>query len=477
MGWTAGEECRDRCDVEPAWSGHDEPARNPTRRTVDPATSHRRVRSAGGARGAEERAHLRTARTTPHRPRPDHAPPAPSPARLGKDAPEAGRDAREGRLDHGVAAHAGARRAAADGAAARRDPDQAGICHRGPDAAGAVPADERPVSGPDAAADRSGAGQVDQPDLCRPQRRRPGVAGRPDAHRGDERPLGSRGGRGAGAVHRLRHPGGHELAARDSGRDHATLLTHCRRRRGRCAREPRTGARHRRPRPRQGIHGAEPPRRRHRPPDLQHCHQPRLQRRPHGAAVAQPPPHPLPHRRRAARARPGPAAAGVQRERAVDRVAREDPGQTRHRRAPTAAGRQLQAARRRTVGRHARLRPARVGDAELLRRERGGAHPRSTAGAEVDRQPQVRATGARAAEEAAVAHLGHRPHHRPDGVGQEHHALRGAAVASTARKSASSPPRIRSNTSTSSSASRRWTSGSATPSRATCARSSATTPR
>ena len=74
-------------------------------------------------------------------------------------------------------------------------------------------------------ADRSGAGQADQPDLCGPQRRRAGVAGRPDAHRGDERPVGSRGGRGSGAVHRLHHPGRHELAARDSGRDHPALLT------------------------------------------------------------------------------------------------------------------------------------------------------------------------------------------------------------------------------------------------------------
>ena len=257
--------------------------------------------------------------------------------------------------------------------------------------------------------------------------RRAGVAGGADAHRRDERSVGPRRRRGAGAVHRLHHPRRHQLAARDPGRHHAALLAERRQRRGRGARKPRARAGHRGPRHRQGIHGAEPPRRRHRPADLQHRDQPRLQRRPHGAAVAQPAAHPLPHRRRAARARSGAAAAGLQRERAVDRVARQDPRQARYLGTAPPAGRQLPPARRGADGRHARLRPPRVGDAELLRRERRRPHPRSAPRAEVDRQPEVRALGRRAVEEAAVAHVRHRPHHRPDGLRQEHHALRRAA--------------------------------------------------
>ena len=165
----------------------------------------------------------------------------------------------------------------------------------------------------------------------------------------------------------------------------------------------------------------------------------------------------------------GHAAAGVQRERAVDRVARQDPGQARYLGAAPSAGRQLPPARRGAVGRHARLRSPRVGDAELLRRERGGPHPRPPTRAQVDRQPEVRVVGDRAVEAAALAHVGHRPHHRPHGFGQEHHALRGAAEHLPARNPRADRRGSRSSTSTSSSASRKSTSASATRSPATCA--------
>ena len=144
---------------------------------------------------------------------------------------------------------------------------------------------------------------------------------------------------------------------------------------------------------------------------------------------------PLPHRRHPARHRDG-AAHGARRGHLAHQGARAHG----HRRAAPPAGRPHQDPARRPRGRAARVEPG-----HRLRREDRDARVRSE---RADDRPAATSASAAASASASSAGsprpIGPDPRHRPDRLGQDHHALLDAPLPRRAPRSTSPPSRTRS---------------------------------